>query len=514
MPFENHSTEPLLRIVDVTKRFPGVVANSEISIDVTPGEIHCLLGENGAGKTTLADILYGVSQPDDGVVFLRGGPLELKSPRDAINAGIGMVHQHFELVSPMSALENIVIGTDEDPKQARRRLEELCTAYGVEIDLDTETGRLSVGEQQWVEILNALYGGVDLLILDEPTAVLTPQGARRLFEFLKTMKDEGIAIIFITHKLWEVMEISDRVSVLRRGKLVETVDTADTSARDLARLMVGRDVLTTIEKKEAAPGETMLEVDSIHVEAGSSRGAVRGLSVAVHQGEIVGIAGVSGNGQSALFDALVGVQHPTSGQIRVDGGDITRLSPRGIAARGVAAVPADRIHQGLMMDFQVQENLVLGRHRAGKFRSRGFLSRKSIREFAARAIADFDIMTPSPQQPTRVLSGGNLQKIILARELATEPKLLIVHQPTRGLDVGASKYVRERIIQERDRGAAVLLISEDLDEVFDLSDRIAVIYEGQIIGVLDPKDASYEEVGMLMAGISEAPPPMDTVTAS
>lgn len=502
MAEEGTATEPLLRIDNVTKLFPDVIANSEVSIDVHPGEIHCLLGENGAGKTTLADILYGISQPDEGEVYFKGELLLAKSPKDAIEVGIGMVHQHFELVSPMSALENVVIGTSEDPREARRRLEELCTSYDVDIDLDVETGRLSVGEQQWVEILKALYGGVDLLILDEPTAVLTPQGVRKLFEFLNEMKSRGLAIVFITHKLWEVMEVSDRVSVLRRGKLVDTVDTADTTTEDLARLMVGRDVILTVEKAEATPGARVLEVEDIHVDAHSARGSVRGLSLDVRESEILGIAGVSGNGQKALFDALVGVQQPVSGTIKLDGEDITKLTPKQLAAKGIAAVPADRIHQGLMMDFSVQENLVLGRHKAPQFVKRGLLNQKAIAAFAEKSIADYEIMTPSAQQITRVLSGGNLQKIILARELSNEPRVLIVHQPTRGLDIGASEYVRRRIVEERDRGAAVILMSEDLDETFNLADRIAVIYEGQINGVLEPQDATYEKVGMLMAGIT------------
>jgi simple sugar transport system ATP-binding protein len=503
MPEETITTEPLLRIDNVTKLFPDVIANSEVSIDILPGEIHCLLGENGAGKTTLADILYGVSQPDEGEVYFKGELLDAKSPHDAIAAGIGMVHQHFELVSPMSALENVVIGTSEDPREARLRLEELCTSYDVDIDLDVETGRLSVGEQQWVEILKALYGGLDLLILDEPTAVLTPQGVRKLFEFLNEMKSRGLAIVFITHKLWEVMEVSDRVSVLRRGKLVDTVDTADTTTEELAKLMVGRDVFLTVDKEDADPGATVLEVEDIRVEAHSARGAVRGLSLFVRENEILGIAGVSGNGQKALFDALVGVRQPTTGKIRLDGEDVTFFTPKQLAAEGVAAVPADRIHQGLMMDFPVKENLVLGRHKSPAFQKRGFLNKKAIDEFAEKAIADYEIMTPSGDQITRVLSGGNLQKIILARELANEPRVLIVHQPTRGLDIGASEYVRRRIVEERDRGAAVILMSEDLDETFNLADRIAVIYEGQIIGELAPEDATYETVGMLMAGITE-----------
>ncbi len=501
-----NSGVPLLRIDNVTKHFPGVVANCEVSIDISRGEIHCLLGENGAGKTTLADILYGISRPDEGAVFFKGKPLSARSPRDALSVGIGMVHQHFELVTPMSVLENVVIGTKEDPRQARRRLEELCATYDIDIDLDLETGRLSVGEQQWVEILKALYGGIDLLILDEPTAVLTPQGVRKLFTFLDEMRKEGLAIIFITHKLWEVMEVSDRISILRRGKLVETVNTADTTSGDLAKLMVGRDVVLDIDKGKAALGKTVIEIDDIHVEPHSVRGSLRGVSMHLKEGEVLGVAGVSGNGQSALFDILVGVRQPTSGAIRLDGASITELTPNQIAAHGVAAVPADRINQALMMDFEVQENLILGRQRTTAFQSRGFQSNKAIAAFAEQAIEDFEIATPSAQNITRVLSGGNLQKIVLARELSTEPRVLIVHQPTRGLDVGASEYVRRRLIQERDRGAAVLLISEDLDEIFNLADRIAVIFEGEIIGELDPQDATYEKVGRLMAGLKDTSP--------
>lgn len=509
MPDELIDSEPLLRIEGVTKEFPDVVANDSVSIDVMPGEIHCLLGENGAGKTTLADMIYGVFRPDTGSIHFKGQVLNLRSPKEAIQAGIGMVHQHFELVMPMSAVENVVIGLKEarwmDLRDTRSRLAQLCSRYGVDVDLDAETGRLSVGEQQWVEILKALYVGVDLLILDEPTAVLTPQGVERLFGFLREMKEGGLSVILITHKLYEVMEISDRVSVLRRGKLIATVNTKDTSSRELARLMVGRDVDLTVHKEPAQPGAPLLEIDHIAAAGLSMRGAVNDVSLEVREGEILGLAGVSGNGQNALFDALVGLNPPTTGRVRLGGVDITRLSPKQIAQHGLAGVPSDRIRQGLMMDFQIQENLILGRHRSPDFSRAGFIRGNAMRGFAEEAIKDFEIMTPSSQQRTRLLSGGNLQKVILARELAgSRPNVLVVHQPTRGLDIGASEYVRRRLVEERDRGAGVLLISEDLDEIFNLSDRIAVIYEGMIIDTVDPTSTNREEIGMLMAGIKDS----------
>ena len=499
--------EPILVIDSVTKVFPGVVANDSVSIEIRRAEIHCLLGENGAGKTTLADILYGVYRPDDGHVLLEGRPMEFSSPRDAIEAGIGMVHQHFELVPPMSVIENVVIGTPAkqwlDLTEARRRLEEFFADYEVEIDPDAEVGRLSVGEQQWVEIFKTLYFGVDILILDEPTAVLTPQGIEELFHILRGMRDEGLTIILITHKLKEVMDLSDRVTVLRRGKVVGTVDTANVDQLDLARMMVGREVLHQSDKALSKPGEPLLEVDGIHLASDTGRGSLDGLSITVGAGEIVGVAGVSGNGQNALFDAVVGVRHPTRGTIRIAGQDTTEASPHRIATLGVASVPGDRIAQGLMMDFSVKENLVLGNQRERQFSRAGILNRAQIDAFAAESIDKFEIKTPSASQTTRTLSGGNLQKIIMARELSGQPQLIIVHQPTRGLDIAASEYVRRRLVQERDRGAAVLLMSEDLDEIFQLSDRIAVIYDGRIVAVTEPDATTLEEIGMHMAGASD-----------
>ncbi len=499
----------ILKIDRVSKRFPGVLANDAVSVDIEQGEIHCLLGENGAGKTTLADILYGVHHPDDGALYLKGEPLRMSSPKDAIGAGIGMVHQHFEFVPPMSVLENVIIGAHSkqwlDMGQARRRLQELFDTYDVRVDPDAEVGRLSVGEQQWIEIFKTLYFGLEILILDEPTAVLTPQGVEQLFGILRRMRENGLTVILITHKLNEVMEISDRVTVLRRGKVVDTVDTADVTRQDLARMMVGRDVVFTVENEGGTPGGLLLEVDEIHVESESGRGSLEGLSLTVREGEIVGVAGVSGNGQNALFDALVGVREPSSGEIRLGGGSIVGLSARKIASLGVASVPGDRIRQGLVMDFRVKENLILGRHRSKPYASWGLLRRRPVDGFAKQSIDEFEIMTPSAAHVTRTLSGGNLQKVIMARELSQAPKLLVVHQPTRGLDVGAAEYVRRRLIQERDKGAGVLLMSEDLDEIFNLSDRIAVIYEGRIMAETRPGDTDLEEIGLWMAGISSEP---------
>ena len=497
-------TDTILSVDGVTKRFPGVVANDAVSLEVRRGEIHCLLGENGAGKTTLADILYGVYRPDEGTVTLKGRSLELHTPHDAIKAGIGMVHQHFELVPPMSVVENVVIGTSArqwlDLTDVRKRLGEFFDSYDVQIDPDAEVGRLSVGEQQWVEIFKTLYFGVEILILDEPTAVLTPQGVEELFRILRRMRSEGLTIVLITHKLKEVMELSDRVTVLRLGKVVGTVNTADVDMGDLARMMVGREVLFQFEKRRSTPKDPILQVDDIYLESVTGRGSLKGLSLSVRSGEVVGLAGVSGNGQNALFDALVGVDKPSSGSIRIDGVDTAPFPANRIAQLGVASVPADRLAQGLMMDFTVTENLVLGRHRSARFSRGGLLRGSAISAFAKKSIAGFDIRTPSASQPTRTLSGGNLQKVIMARELSGQPKLLVAHQPTRGLDISASEYVRGRLLAERDRGAGVLLMSEDLDEIIQLSDRIAVIFDGRILSTTTPGQADLESIGLSMAG--------------
>ncbi len=499
----------LLRASGVTKRFPGVVANDHITLEIRRAKVHCLLGENGAGKSTLADLFYGVHEPDEGVVELRGEPVHMVSPRDAIAAGIGMVRQHFELVTPMSVLENVIIGTRGEAKvdlrTARDRLGELCDLYGVEIDLDTPVSDLAVGQQQWVEILKALYLGCEVLILDEPTAVLTPEGIERLFTTLRRMASEGLTIVLITHKLHEVMEISDDVTVLRRGRVVRTSLTSEVTMADLTRMMVGRDVDLDIDVAEASQGDLVLDVSGLDVATESGRGSLKQVSLRVHEREILGIAGVSGNGQDALFDVLVGMQPAGVGTIVVDGRDMADLSPAARLELGVASVPADRIHQGLMMDFRISENLILGRQRSDRFGRRGWLNQNDIARFADDSFANYDIAAPSTTHVTRVLSGGNLQKIVMARELAGHPRLLVVHQPTRGLDIGATEYVRQRLVEERDRGAAILLISEDLDELLNLSSRIAVMFDGRIVGEVDRRDATIDRIGMWMAGVSDAP---------
>ena len=495
----------VLSAVNVTKRFPGVVANDAVTVDVRRGTVHCLLGENGAGKSTLAETFYGVHRPDEGVVEVRGVPQAMTSPRDAIALGIGMVHQHFELVAPMSAVDNVVLGIRGAARvgraDARKRLASLCESYGVELDLDAPVGSLPVGQQQWVEILKAIYVGAEILILDEPTAVLTPSGVESLFEALRRMTSEGLTVVMITHKLHEVMEIADDVTTLRKGRVVGTLSIEEACPAELTRMMVGRDVVLTIDVPDAPPGDCVVEVQNVSLESGSGRGSLFDVSLSVREREILGVAGVSGNGQDALFDLLVGLRQPDNGRVSLGGGDIAGLSAKQLIESGVASVPGDRISQGLMMDFQIRENLILGRHRSRRFRRRALLRRDSIDRFAKESVEGFDIAAPSPSHVTRVLSGGNLQKIVMARELGREPCFLVVHQPTRGLDIGASEYVRRRLIAERDRGTAILLISEDLDEILNLSTRICVIFDGRIAGQVDRESASVEQLGRWMGGL-------------
>jgi general nucleoside transport system ATP-binding protein len=499
--------EPVLQVDGLNKQFLGTWANRDITFDVLRGEIHCLLGENGAGKTTLSECLYGTYRPDSGTIRFKGEKLELGSPRDAIAAGIGMVHQHFVLASALSVLENVVVGTDLpfilDRSAAEARLKELCAAYGVDLDPGTPVSQLSVGQRQWVEILKALYVGVDLLILDEPTAVLTPMEVERLFKVIHTMKDEGMSVIFITHKLDEVMSTSDRVTTLRKGEVVGTVKTSDVDARQLARMMVGRDVDFRIEKGEFVPSQPVLHVDEIHAEGDRGQEALRGVSLTVHAGEILGLAGVSGNGQRELFDVIVGTRRPTSGSVSVSGRDVTELPPRSRLEIGISSIPPDRVEEGLVMDFRVHQNIILGLHRDRPYSRLGILRERKALAFAERSIREYAIATPSSKWVTRLLSGGNLQKIILARELSREPVVLIASQPTRGLDIGATEYVHRQLVQQRERGAAVLLVSEDLDEIFSLADRVAVIFKGRILDVLDASTASVHDVGLLMAGVAE-----------
>ncbi len=501
-------SEAILKVENHSKSFPGVLANDSISLDVRKGEIHCLLGENGAGKSTLAECLYGVLKPDSGKIIFENEQVRFSSPRDAILRGMGMVHQHFDLVPVMTVLENIVVGT-EMPRitlnlgQAAERIKALCVNYGIDLSLNSPVSHLAVGQQQWVEILKTLYLGVNFLILDEPTAVLTPQETEKLFSILLKMKAQGLSIILITHKLNEVIEISDRVTVLRRGKVVATVTTSDTTKEELARMMVGRDVVFLVTREEMAPGVPVLEITDLHALADNRQEALHGVSLQIRRNEIVGLAGVAGNGQRELFDVIVGVRPAVGGTVKLDGEDVTNLSPATLMEQGIASIPEDRVKDGLLMGLSIRENLILGSQRTSFFRSGLFLNAGKVEEFVRKKIEEFDIATSSLDQRVRSLSGGNLQKLILARELAHNPKFVIASQPTRGLDVGAIEYVRQSLFNLRQSGAGILLISEELDELFSLSDRIAVIYKGHTMGVFSVEEVTVERVGLLMGGIRD-----------
>ncbi len=490
----------------IVKRFPGVVANDHVDFEVRAGEIHALLGENGAGKSTLMKILYGMYRPDGGEILIDGERVEFRSPLEAIRRGIGMVHQHFMLVEPFTVAENVALGlpssrrivTDLDRVSARIR--ELAGLYGFRVDPEAYVWQLSVGEQQRVEILKVLYRGASVLILDEPTAVLTPQEVEGLFRTLRRMREEGHAIVFISHKLNEVLSISDRITVLRAGKVVGTVPTQEATKEDLARMMVGREVVFRLERPEMEPGEVMLELRDLWAMGDRGVPALRGVDLKVRAGEIVGLAGVSGNGQRELAEVIVGLRRPTEGKVVIAGTDVTGWPPAALIRMGLSYIPEERMLDGGVPEFSVEDNLVLKDHAFPPF-SRGiFLNFPEIARYAERLIRDFDIRTPSRRTPLKSLSGGNIQKLILARELSRSPKVLIAAQPTRGLDVSATEYVRRRILEQRERGTATLLISDDLDEILSLSDRIAVIYEGRIMGVVRSEEADIEELGLMMAG--------------
>lgn len=508
----NSSTESIdnppivIEARNLTKRFPNVIANDDITIDFRRGEIHCLLGENGAGKTTLAECLFGYYQIDSGEIYYKGKKIILASPRDAINLGIGMVHQHFVLVRPFSVIENIALGSLKsdlllDLTATEKKTRALCDQYGICLDLQAKVSRLSVGEQQWVEILKAVYYGVDLLILDEPTAALTPQEVNKLFSVLQQMKEQGLSVIFVTHKLKEVMEVSDRVSVLRRGKLIDTANTLQVTQGSLARKMVGRDVDFSVTKDSLARGEALLEARHIQAHNDQEQDAFREVSFTLHKNEILGIAGIAGNGQKELFEGLIGVRKLVGGELSFDGKKIHNLSPTGIRKLGIAHVPDDRISEGLIMDFSIADNLILGRQREKNYRRGVFLNRNQIVNTALNLIDTFSIVPASPTNRTKYLSGGNLQKVILARELNQNIKCLVANQPTRGLDVGVIEYIHQRLLDLRKGGVGILLFSEDLDELLNLSDRIAVMFRGRIVKIFNTAEARLEEIGLCMAGI-------------
>ncbi len=492
----------------ITKRFPGVLANDHIDFSVEEGEIHALLGENGAGKTTLMNILFGFYQPDEGEVLMRGRKTDIRSPHDAIALGLGMVHQHFQLVPPFTVAENIVLGMRssrepflENPRRLAERINEYSERFGLKVDPHLRIWELSVGEQQRVEILKALYRGADLLILDEPTAVLTPQETESLFTTVfRLLAAAGKSIIFITHKLNEVFAVASRITVLRDGQVVDTVATSDTSRDELARMMVGREVFLKVEKGPPRRGHAALEV--VGLSATDDRGllALKNVSLTVRRGEILGIAGVDGNGQRELEEVLTGLRPSTTGRLTIEGRDMTNASSAQIKACGVGHVPSDRDRMGLVADLTVADNAVLGVVEQPPFTRSGFLDQQAIEDHARRLIAEYDVHVPGPNVAAGKLSGGNAQKLVLARELAQNPRVIIAAQPTRGLDVGATEYVRQKLIEQRDNGAAVLLISTELEEILSLSDHIAVIYEGEIIGPVEPTEVNTEELGLLMAG--------------
>jgi simple sugar transport system ATP-binding protein len=497
---------PLLELKGITKRFPGVVANDGIDFDLRQGEVHALLGENGAGKSTLMNVLYGLYRPDEGEIVVRGAPVTFHSPRDAIEHGIGMVHQHFMLIPVMTVAENIVLASEPttgrvffDQRTAESRAGDLARSFGFALDPAALVQDITVGQQQRVEIVKAIYRRADILILDEPTAVLTPQEADELFAILGTLKREGMSIIFISHKLNEVLEIADRITVLRRGKAVETLPAARATEEGLARLMVGREVLLRVEKKPATPGERLLQVNDLHVRDERGIERVRGVSFEVRAGEIVGIAGVDGNGQTELIDAITGLLRVQHGTVSVGGVDVTREGARELFEIGVGHIPQDRQHRGLVLDFSVAENIALHDFRQAPNARFGWLYPSRLVDRARRLIAEFDVRGGGPQTPAGSLSGGNQQKVILAREIDRDPRVLIAAQPTRGLDVGAIEFLHRRLVEERASGRAILLVSLELDEIVSLSDRILVLYEGQVVGEYGP-DVSGEELGIAMLG--------------
>ena len=499
----------LLEMRGVTKRFPGVVANNNIDLDVRYGEVHTLLGENGAGKSTLVKILFGLYQADEGEILLRGKPIDIDSPSAAIDSRVGMIHQHFMLVPTLTVCENVALGTTSDRRpftdleSVATRISDISNEHGLAVDPSVKVEHLSVGERR-VEIIKALYRDAELLVLDEPTAVLTPKEVEDLFLILRRMADSGKGLIFISHKLREVMSLSDRITVLRDGEVVGETTPSATNRQELAQMMVGRDVRLTPDLPEIKLGAKRLALSDLTVIGDNETVAVNKVSFDIHAGEILGIAGVSGNGQRELAEAIAGLREIEPGSsIELDNSDVTLCSTHERREKGLGFIPEERIPDGAIPDFTVSENLVLVNHGDENFTKRGLFSFDSIRSHNAELVSDFDVKTPSIETPTSSLSGGNIQKVILARELSAKPTFLLACQPTRGVDIGAAEYIHNRLIEQRDIGTATLLISEDLDEVIGLSDRIAVMYEGEIISIVSGEDAERNKIGLLMAGVTD-----------
>src|SRR5512134_2409979 len=496
-----------LEIRGVSKRFPGVLANDRVDFDVKSGEVHALLGENGAGKSTLMKILYGMYHPDEGEILLNGKPVMIASPTDSINSGIGMIHQHFMLVQTLTVAENVALGLPSsrgpltDLDRVSKRIVELAKIYGLKIDPDAYIWQISVGQQQRVEIIKALYRGAALLILDEPTAVLTPQEVDELFVIMHQMVRDGHGLIFISHKLHEVVEISNRVTVLRDGRKIGTRPTSEITKQILANWMVGREIGFTPDRGNVKRAECRLQLHDVSCGSDRVTPDLRGVSLEVCAGEILGIAGVSGNGQRELAESITGLRKITGGRVLLESQDVTGFAPGSLTDRMLSYIPEERMRDGMIKDFTIAENMVLREHHKPPYSRYGFLNLRDISRHAEELIRQFHVKTPSQETHARNLSGGNIQKVVLAREISRNPRAIIAAQPTRGLDIGATEYVREQLLMERRKGAAILLISEVLDEIFALSDSIAVIYEGQIMDIVPRANATPEKLGLLMAGV-------------
>ena len=496
----------VIEMLNIRKEFPGVVANNNITLQVKKGEIHALLGENGAGKSTLMNVLFGLYQPEEGEIKIKGEKVNVTNPNIANDLGIGMVHQHFMLVEPFTVTQNIILGSEPTKsgtinlKKAEKEVQELSDRYGLRVDPKAKIRDISVGMQQRVEILKTLYRGADVLILDEPTAVLTPQEINELIDIMQSLVDEGKSIILITHKLKEIMQICDRCTVIRKGEGIGTVNVSETTVDELASLMVGRAISFKTEKEEAKPKDTVLKVEDLHVNDSRNVPLVKGLNLEVRANEIVGIAGVDGNGQTELIEAIAGLKKVESGKISLNGEQIENLPPRTITEKGLAHIPQDRQKLGLVLDFPVSENVVLQTYYQQPYSKNKVLKYDEIDKYSERIVEEYDVRTPSIHTKTSALSGGNQQKVIIGREVDRSPDLLIAAQPTRGLDVGAIEFIHKKLVEERDKGRAVLLISFELDEIMNLSDRIVVIFDGKIVANVKPEETNEQELGLLMAG--------------
>ncbi|MDQ0270164.1 ABC transporter ATP-binding protein [Cytobacillus purgationiresistens] len=501
--------EYVIEMLNIRKEFPGIVANNNINLQVKKGEIHALLGENGAGKSTLMNVLFGLYQPEKGEIKVNGKAVNITNPNIANDLGIGMVHQHFMLIDKFTVTENIILGKEItsggkiDMKKAENEVREISKRYGLSVDPQAKISDISVGMQQRVEILKTLYRGAEILIFDEPTAVLTPQEINELIQIMKTLIKEGKSIILITHKLKEIMEVCDQVTVIRKGEGIGTLNVKDTNPNELASLMVGREVTFKTTKKEANPKDKVLEINDLLVKDSRGIDAVKHLNLEIRQGEIVGIAGVDGNGQTELIEAITGLRKTAGGSIKLNGKEIGNLVTRKVTEAGVGHIPQDRHKHGLVLDFSIGENMVLQTYYQKPYSKYGVMNDKEIFVKAKSLIKEFDVRTPSEYTLARSLSGGNQQKAIIGREVDRNPDLLIAAQPTRGLDVGAIEFIHKRLIDQRDQGKAVLLLSFELEEIMNVSDRIAVIYEGEIIAIVDPKETTEQELGLLMAGSIE-----------